>query len=129
MGKKPPSKLHTPWRGPMRVISNNGAEYLVHDLVRNQNIPIHASRLKRFEHDTLRVDPLHVAAKDNEEDKVGAIIAHSGDPKRKSTMDFLVRWTGYDDSENLWLPWSELRLNPKLHQYLKDNGMERLIPK
>ena len=129
MGRKPPSKLHTPWKGPMRVISNKGAEYTVHDLVRNQNIPVHVSRLKRFEHDTLRVDPLHVAAKDNEEDEVDAVLAHSGDPKRKSTMDFLVRWTGYTDSENLWLPWAELRLNPKLHQYLRDNGMERLVPK
>ena len=51
----------------MRVISNKGAEYTVHDLVRNQNIPDHVSRLKRFENDTIRVDPLHVAAKDNEE--------------------------------------------------------------
>ena len=87
------------------------------------------SRLKRFQNDTIRVDPLHVAAKDNEEDEVDAILAHIRDPKRKSTMDFVVCWTGYTDSENLWLPWTELRLNPKLHQYLRDNGMERLIPK
>jgi hypothetical protein len=71
----------------MRVISNNGAEYTVHDLVRNQNIPVHVSRLKRFELDKSRVDPLHIAAKDNEENEVGAIKAHSGDPKGKNTME------------------------------------------
>ena len=113
----------------MRVISNNGAEYKVHDLVRNHTISVHVSRLKRFEHDTARVDPLQIAAKDNEEDEVDSILSHVGDPKRKSSMDFLVKWTGYDDSENLWLPWSELRLNPKLHTYLREQNLEKLIPK
>ena len=75
------------------------------------------------------VDPLHIAAKDNEEDEVDSIIDHVGDPKRKTNMDFLVKWTGYDDSENLLLPWSELRLNPKLHTYLREHNLEKLIPK
>ena len=129
MGQKPPTKLHTFWKGPMRVISNAGAEYKVHDIVRNHTISVHVSRLKTFEHDTARVDPLQIAAKDNEEDEVDSILDHVGDPKRKSSMDFLVKWTGYDDSENLWLPWSELRLNPKLHAYLREQNLEKLIPK
>ena len=61
MGNKP-TKLHTFWKGPMRVVSNNGAEYQVHDLVRNHTISVHVSRLKAFEHDAARVDPLHIAA-------------------------------------------------------------------
>ena len=44
-------------------------------------------------------------------------------------MDFLVRWLGYDETEDLWLPWSALRNNTVLHQYLRDNNMEKLIPK
>jgi len=129
MGQKPPTKLHTFWKGPMQVISNNGAEYKVHDLVRNHTISVPVSRLKRFEHDAERVDPLQIAAKDNEEDEVDSILSHVRDPQRKSSMDFLVKWTGYDDSENLWLPWSELRLNPKLHTYLREQNLEKLIPK
>jgi hypothetical protein len=129
MGNKPPTKLHTPWKGPMRVVSNQGAEYIVHDLVRNKNINVHVTRLKKFEHDPVRVDPLAIAAKDYGEFEVESIISHSGDPKRKSSMDFLVRWSGYDDSEDLWLPWSELRLNPALHKYLRAHGMEKLVPK
>ena len=62
MGNKPPTKLHTFWKGPMRVVSNNGTEYKVHDLVRNHTISVHVSRLKAFEHDAARVDPLHIAS-------------------------------------------------------------------
>jgi hypothetical protein len=129
MGSRPPTKLHTNLKGPMRVISNQGAEYTLHDLVRDKNINVHVSRLHRFEYDTARVDPLTIAAKDEQEDEVEKIISHTGDPKRKSTMDFLVRWTGYDHTEDLWLPWKGLRLNPALHTYLREHGMHHLIPK
>ncbi len=36
MGKRAPTKLHTHWKGPMRVISNQGAEYTLHDLVQTK---------------------------------------------------------------------------------------------
>ena len=129
MGNKPPSKLHTHWKGPMRVISNNGSEYKLHDLVKNKDVNIHISRLKLFEHDTTRHNPLAIASKDYEEDPVEAILAHTGNPKRKTSMDFLVRWLGYDESEDLWLPRSALHDNAILHAYLKANNMEKLIPK
>ena len=129
MGQRAPTKLHTHWKGPMRVISNKGAEYLLLDLVQNKQISVHISRLKRFEYDPLHVDPLAIAAKDYEEDEVEAILEHRGNPKRKSDMDFLVRWLGFDETEDLWLPWSSLRNNTVLHQYLRDNNMEKLIPK
>jgi len=129
MGQRAPTKLHTHWKGPMRVISNKGAEYLLHDLVQDKQIPIHVKRLKKFEHDPIHVDPLAIAAKDYEEDEVELILEHKGDPKRKSSLDFLVRWLGYDETEDLWLPWSALRTNAVLHQYLRDNNMHKLIPK
>ena len=113
----------------MRVISNKGAEYLLLDLVQNKQISVHISRLKRCEYDPRHVDPMAIAAKDYEEDEVEAILQHRGSPKRKSDMDFLVRWLGYDETEDLWLPWSALRNNTALHQYLRDNNMEKLIPK
>jgi hypothetical protein len=129
MGPRAPTKLHTHWKGPMRVISNIGAEYIVHDLVQNKNIPIHVTRMKAFEHDPRRVDPLTIAAKDYEEFEIEYIVTHSGNPKRKSDMDFQVRWLGYDESEDSWLPWSEVRNVPALHTYLRENGMTKLIPK
>ena len=129
MGQRAPTKLHTHWKGPMRVISNQGAEYTLHDLVQNKNVIVHVSRIKKFEHDPRFVDPLAIAAKDYEEDEVELILEHRGSPKRKSDMDFLVRWLGFDASEDLWLPWSSLRTNTVLHQYLRDHNMAKLIPK
>jgi len=71
-----------------------------------------------------------VAFKDIGEFGVESIVEHLGDPKRKSEMDFLVRWMGYDDSHNVWLPWASLRSNPKLHEYLtRGQGLQRLTPK
>ena len=113
----------------MRVISNKGAEYILHDLNRNKDIPIHVSRLRAFVHDPNRTDPLTIAARDNDEDEVESIISHSGDPKRKSDMDFLVRWLGYDDTEDSWLPWSEVRNILALHTYLRTHNLAKLIPK
>jgi hypothetical protein len=85
--------------------------------------------MKAFEHDPRRVDPLTIAAKDYEEFEIEHIVTHSGNPKRKSDMDFQVRWLGYDESEDSWLPWSEVRNVPALHTYLRENGMTKLIPK
>jgi len=129
MGHRAPSKLHTQWKGPMRVVSNKGAEYILHDLVKNKNISVHVSRLKVFEYDPRRTDPLAIAARDNDEEEVESIIDHFGNPKMKSGMDFRVRWAGFDANEDTWLPWSEVRNIPALHTYLRANNMVKLIPK
>ena len=43
-------------------------------------------------------------------------------------MEFLVKFLGYDEEYNLWLPWAELRDNRDLHQHLLNNRMRSLIP-
>jgi predicted SprT family Zn-dependent metalloprotease len=60
---------------------------------------------------------------------VEKIIEHSGTKNKKSEMDFRVRWLGFGESQDLWLPWKELRLNPALHDYLRQNRMASIIPK
>jgi hypothetical protein len=76
------------------------------------------------------VDPVDVARKDVLTSfLVESVIQHSGDKKRRSSLDFLVSFTGYDDSHNLWMPYSEMRDNPKCHEYLLANQMKTLIPK
>ena len=120
MGPRPPSKLHTQWRGPLRVLANTGPHYKLLDMVDNKVETHHVKHLK----------PYHVDAKVNPEPVtvVQSIICHIGDPKRKTGMDFLVRWEGYDDSHNLWLPWNSLRNNSVLHEYLQSKGLRSLIP-
>ena len=43
-----------------------------------------------------------------EEYEIEAIVAHRGQGKRRQ---YLVKWAGYPDSENQWLPTKELTRN------------------
>jgi hypothetical protein len=130
MGPRPPSKLHTNLRGPLRVLSHMGPHYKLYNLVDDKEEIHHVKTLQPYHYDPQQgLQPSAVALKDKGEFKVESILRHTGDPKRKSEMDFLVRWEGYDATHNLWLPWSSLRNNPKLHVYLRSNGLARLIPK
>jgi len=131
MGPRPPSKLHTNLRGPLRVLSHTGPHYKLYNLVDDKEEIHHVKALLQpYHYDSQQgLQPSAVALKDKGEFKVESILRHTGDPKRKSEMDFLVRWEGYDATHDLWLPWSSLRNNPKLHVYLRSNGLARLIPK
>ena len=44
----PPTRLHTSWRGPMRVISGSNSRYTLYDLVSNKEKDYHVSDLKEF---------------------------------------------------------------------------------
>ena len=89
LGSRAPTKLHTNWKGPMRVISNTGAEYIVHDLVQDKNIKVHVSRLKHFDNEPRIDDPTAIAAKDYEEDELESILAHQGDAPAKERLPSL----------------------------------------
>ena len=56
-------------------------------------------------------------------------MSHIGDFKRKSTLQFLVKWLGYDESENTYEPWKQLRNTEQLHAYLIRSGLQNQIPK
>ena len=43
-------------------------------------------------------------------------IYHRGDSRRKSTLEFRIRWRGFGEEEDTWL----------LHRYVKD--LEALTP-
>jgi hypothetical protein len=47
------------------------------------------------------------------------ILAMSGYVKKVSTLDFHVKWLGYDDKFNLWLPWKDLRETEIPHYYFR----------
>ena len=127
----PPSKLHTEWKEPMRVVNCVGAKYALHNLVTNEIEDIHVSRLKPFFLDPDHVDPRLVANVDAQCVDVDYVVAHrhKGNKRKKSEYEFLVRWRGHGEEHDQWLPWKELRRNVATHQYLKNNHMSSLIPK
>jgi transposase InsO family protein len=121
-------KLKLPLKGPMLVVKANRDNYTLQDITTGKNQEVHISRLHPFYYDDTKVDPAEIARKDLDEEVVEAIVDNTTH-RSKSKMDFRVRWEGYDSSHDLWLPWRDLRDNPKLHKYLNDNGMSKLIPK
>ena len=54
------------------------------------------------------------------------IIARRGDHHRRSSMEFLLRWTGYDASSNSGEPYKALMHVDKLHEYLREHKMRYL---
>jgi hypothetical protein len=126
---RPPTKLHTNLRGPMRVVNFVGSRYTVQNLVTNKLEDFHITQLRPFTYDSEVVDPRLVANKDQQFYDVEFILTHQGNVKRKSDLTFLVRWKGYAPSDDSWVKWEDLRNNLALHKYLRDNKLESLIPK
>ena len=125
----PPTKLHPIKKGPFKVLDFQGAHYSLLNLVTNKIENHHISRIKQFEYDPLTTNPRDIANRDYQVWDVERILEHHGNIKRVSELDFLVKWSGLDDERNLWLPWKELRNNPALHSYLRENNLSKLIPK
>ena len=63
-------------------------------------------------------------------DKILKINGHQNNQGRynKRGLEFQVRWEGYDESEDSWEPYKELRFNTKFIKYCQDNGLRYLIP-
>jgi hypothetical protein len=40
---------------------------------------------------------------------IETILEHTGDTKRLSTLQFKLKWLGYDETFNLWEPWANFR--------------------
>ena len=55
--------------------------------------------------------PALVAIDDEMEYVIDRIVCHRGRPRH---YQYLVRWAGYDESEDIWLPESELSNAPEV---------------
>jgi hypothetical protein len=54
----PPTRLHTFWRGPMRVVSGNNSRYKLYDLITHKETTVHTSDMKPFVFDPAVTDLL-----------------------------------------------------------------------
>jgi hypothetical protein len=126
----PPTRLHTKWQGPFKVLSYVDSEYTLLNLINKSERITHASNLKPFIFDPSKTSAPDIARRDYMEFFVESIVEHRGDTKRLNSLFFKVKWLNYDDSHNSWEPWSALRKCDKLHDYLRANQkLKKLIPK
>ncbi len=126
---RPPSKLHTKWQGPFRVISNIGDSYTIQNMVTMKSSKHHIKELTPFRWNAELVDPREVALTDRDEFVIEKVIDHRGDLTKKSSLTFKVRWQGYSAEEDTWEPWSQLRDTEALHVYLRSINKGNMIPK
>jgi hypothetical protein len=85
--------------------------------------------MKPFIFDPLNVNPTNKARRDYLDFFIEKSSEMAGDVKKVSTLDFKVKWLGYDDTCNLWLPWKDLREVIILRSYLRANNLNNLVPK
>ena len=89
---------------------------------------VYVSNMREFKFDPKFTDPADVSRRDCMEFVKESIIQHKGHVRRKTDVKFLVKWLNYDESHNTWEPWANLRLTGILHNYLRLNGMSKIIP-
>jgi hypothetical protein len=127
----PPNKLMPFLEGPFKVVNQYGTRYTLQNLLNGETRDVHVSRIRPYLNtsDTSLEKMRSIAVRDHHEFVVDTVLEHTGDPKKKSDLSFKVRWQGYTDEHDSWEPWKNLRLVDKLHDYLRNNGMAKLVPK
>lgn len=127
---KPPTKLNTNLKGPLRVVNIIGNVYTLQNLVTGKNEDHHISKIKPFFYDPSLTDPVLIANKDQQMVNVESILEMKGNPhKSRNNLYFKVHWKGCTEREDSWEPYSNLRHNSILHEFLIRNKLRKLIPK
>jgi len=125
--ERPSSKLHARLRGPFKVMERfNDDTYSCINLVNGQALSFHISQLRPYTTDIggpNALTPVEVAAKDYEEFMVSNILDHRVIPRgkisKRTHLEFLVSWLGYDDSANSWEPYANLKDLHALSDYVE----------
>ena len=126
--KQPETRMHTLWRGPLRVLSNKKGEYTLLSLITLKDVKYHMSQLKTFLFNPLHTDPTDVARRDYLEFFIEEIIDMRGNISSYGALEFEVKWLNYPSESNTWEPWRSLRKMDKLHKFLISENLRHLIP-
>jgi Chromo (CHRromatin Organisation MOdifier) domain len=92
-----------------KVLSHDENEYTLLDLVTTRTKKYHVSQLKQFVFNAINSDPTDIARRDHFEFFVEKILEFNGDCSKVSSLQFKVKWLGYDETYNSWEPRSALR--------------------
>jgi hypothetical protein len=131
--RRPQTRMHTigdhkldnfPWKGPYLVESVVGDRYELLNITTGCFHQAHVTWLKQYkiglttpEEDSLRNHGMKI---------IKRIKSHQGTIAERSSLKFLVEWE--DGSSDSYEPWSNLRRNELVHNYLREHRMISLIP-
>jgi hypothetical protein len=127
------SKLDPKHTGPFEVVQQNVNQCTFKDQD-GKLMKAHIKELRPYI--TNGYDkPEDIALRDKRLYNVEKIIRHRTPSNKglsnrnKTSSTFLVKWEGYDEADNSWVPWRDLIHNAILHQYLISINCQNLIPK
>ena len=66
---------------------------------------------------------------DRDEYIVDSVVAHRGNSKKVTTLEFLIRWLNYSSDHDTWEPWAEMKKVSVVHEYLHANNLSNIVPK
>ena len=90
-------------QGPLRVVSHIGPMYTLLDLTTNRQEEVHIKRLRPFNYNPEKVNPIEVANAEKQLWTVEKKVQHQWSPKCRTTMSFLVKWRDIPDKLT-WKP-------------------------
>jgi transposase InsO family protein len=121
-GQRAPHKLAMPWKGPYEVIGKEKSAYIVKSV--KGNIHKFSEHLLDVYHiDSKYSDPRQVALDAENMYDIAEVLQIRGNfkpPKRKSQVELLIVWQGYEQDEPTWNVWnSSFNHNLKVHEFLR----------
>ena len=121
-----PNKLHTNFTGPYTIEARDKELYALRSSSGRlqNNVSVHL--LKPYVYDKMRNNPDLEGLHDNESYLVEKILSHRGTFTKKKQLNIEVKWEGFD--EPTFVPWKNVMYNTHMHQYMRDNGLEKHIP-
>jgi hypothetical protein len=129
MGRKPPTKLHPRLKGPYQVVNRRKDTFTVRNLLTSDMEDFHVTSLHPYHENTQFISPQEVVLRDKDMFQIEAVLEHRGNTKKLSSLEFKVKWLGYEESESTWEPWKTVRTTAQLHNYLVSVNLHNLIPK
>jgi hypothetical protein len=128
----PPNKFLPYLRGPYKVVASQKDRYTIRSLITHKDEDIHVKELRTFIHNGEDEELYSVALRDHQDRYfIDSILDHKGSLQHRRDLEFKVHWTGYESSEDSWVPYAELRDTAALHKYLLDKptrDFHKLIP-
>jgi len=111
------------WFGPRRVIRQVRNTVTLSNLINREEVDYDISRLKIFDNSRNLSEQqlIDLAVRDQNQWVVESIVGHRRIRGKtgKSAFTFRVRWLGFDDMEDTWEPYLNIRYNDAFLKYLE----------